>query len=94
MGPRSWPVTFHDRRARARLLPVARRPRLSETRTRTPPGRWTGTELPDELHVVLVPVPPGSGERSSDDLGGALQQWHRVAFSTLSAAAHVRLRRR
>jgi dihydrofolate reductase len=49
--------------------------------------------LLDELHVVVVPVLLGGGERLFDRLGDALDGWRCVEFTPSAAAAHVRLRR-
>jgi dihydrofolate reductase len=48
--------------------------------------------LLDELHVAVVPVLLGSGERLFGDLRDALDGWTCVEFAP-SAAAYVRLRR-
>jgi dihydrofolate reductase len=48
--------------------------------------------LLDELHVVVVPVLLGSGERLFDDLGGALDGWRCVEFGPSASVTHVRLR--
>jgi dihydrofolate reductase len=49
--------------------------------------------LVDELHVAVVPVLLGSGERLFGDLGTALHAWTCVEFAPSDAVAHVRLRR-
>jgi dihydrofolate reductase len=49
--------------------------------------------LLDELHLAVVPVLLGSGERLFDDLGDALDGWGCVEFSPSSSVSHVRLRR-
>jgi dihydrofolate reductase len=49
--------------------------------------------LLDELHVAVVPVLLGSGERLFGDLGDALDGWTCVEFTPSVAVAHVRLRR-
>jgi dihydrofolate reductase len=49
--------------------------------------------LLDELHVAVVPVLLGSGERLFGDLGDALDGWRCVEFTPSDAVAHVRLRR-
>jgi dihydrofolate reductase len=49
--------------------------------------------LLDELHVAVVPVLLGSGERLFGDLGDALDGWTCVEFTPSAAVAHVRLRR-
>jgi dihydrofolate reductase len=49
--------------------------------------------LLDELHVAVVPVLLGSGERLFGDLGDALDDWTCVQFTPSPAVAHVRLRR-
>jgi dihydrofolate reductase len=50
--------------------------------------------LLDELHVAVVPVLLGGGERLFDNLGDALGGWRSVEFTPSTAVAHVRLRRR
>jgi dihydrofolate reductase len=49
--------------------------------------------LLDELHIAVVPVLLGSGERLFDDLGSALDGWTCVEFAPSEAVTHVRLRR-
>jgi dihydrofolate reductase len=49
--------------------------------------------LLDELHVAVVPVLLGSGERLFDGLGSAMEGWQCVEFTPSSSVAHVRLRR-
>jgi dihydrofolate reductase len=49
--------------------------------------------LLDELHLAVVPVLLGSGERLFDDLGDALDGWDCIEFSPSSSVSHVRLRR-
>jgi dihydrofolate reductase len=49
--------------------------------------------LVDELHLAVVPVLLGGGERLFDNLGGALEGWSCVEFAPSTAVAHVRLRR-
>jgi dihydrofolate reductase len=49
--------------------------------------------LVDELHVVVVPVLLGSGERLFEDLGEALDGWRCVEFTPSATVSHVRLRR-
>jgi dihydrofolate reductase len=49
--------------------------------------------LVDELHVVVVPVLLGSGERLFEGLGDALDGWVRVGFGPSRSVSHVRLRR-
>jgi dihydrofolate reductase len=49
--------------------------------------------LLDELHLAVVPVLLGSGERLFEDLAGALDGWGSVEFAPSAAVAHVRLRR-
>jgi len=48
--------------------------------------------LLDELHVVVVPVLLGAGERLFDGLGPAVEGWECVEFAASPAVAHVRLR--
>ncbi len=50
--------------------------------------------LVDELHLVVVPVLLGTGERLFDSLDGALDGWECVEFTPSASVAHVRLRRR
>jgi dihydrofolate reductase len=49
--------------------------------------------LLDELHVAVVPVLLGGGERLFDGLGDALDGWRSVEFTPSASVAHVRLRR-
>jgi dihydrofolate reductase len=49
--------------------------------------------LLDELHVAVVPVLLGAGERLFDGLGPALHGWSCVEFTPSASVAHVRLRR-
>lgn len=49
--------------------------------------------LLDELHLVVVPVLLGSGERLFEDLGDAVAGWACVAFAPSRSVSHVRLRR-
>jgi dihydrofolate reductase len=49
--------------------------------------------LLDELHVAVVPVLLGNGERLFGDLGHAFDGWTCVEFTPSVAVAHVRLRR-
>jgi dihydrofolate reductase len=49
--------------------------------------------LLDELHVAVVPVLLGDGERLFQDLGTAVEGWTCVEFVPSAAVAHVRLRR-
>ena len=49
--------------------------------------------LLDEIHVAVVPVLLGAGERLFDGVGPALAGWRCVEFAPSAAVAHVRLRR-
>jgi dihydrofolate reductase len=49
--------------------------------------------LLDEVHLAVVPVLLGSGERPFDGLGDALDSRTCVECAPSSAVAHVRLRR-
>jgi len=49
--------------------------------------------LVDGLHVVVVPVLLGAGERLFGDLGGALDGWDCVEFAPSDSVTPVRLRR-
>jgi dihydrofolate reductase len=49
--------------------------------------------LLDEIHVAVVPVLLGSGERLFDGVGPALEGWRCVEFAPSASVAHVRLRR-
>jgi dihydrofolate reductase len=46
-----------------------------------------------DLHLAVVPVLLGAGERLFDDLGSAVTGWECVEFAPSRAVAHVRLRR-
>jgi dihydrofolate reductase len=48
--------------------------------------------LLDELHLAVVPVLLGSGERLFEDLGSAIAGWTCVEFTPSASVAHVRLR--
>ena len=49
--------------------------------------------LLSELHLVVVPVLLGGGERLFDGLGSATEGWRCVEFVPSRSVAHVRLRR-
>jgi len=49
--------------------------------------------LVDDLHLVLVPILLGGGERLFEDLGSALDGWTCVEFAPSRSVTHVRLRR-
>ena len=49
--------------------------------------------LVDELHLAVVPVLLGSGERLFGSLGSALDSWRCVEFAPSAAVTHVRMRR-
>jgi len=49
--------------------------------------------LLDELHVAVVPVLLGDGERLFDELDGATAGWTCVEFAASRSVAHARLRR-
>ncbi len=49
--------------------------------------------LLDEIHVVVVPVLLGGGERLFDGAGPAPAAWRCVEFTPSASVAHVRLRR-
>jgi dihydrofolate reductase len=49
--------------------------------------------LVDELHVAIVPILLGDGERLFDDLGGAVDDFECVGMVSSPAATHVRLAR-
>jgi dihydrofolate reductase len=50
--------------------------------------------LLDEIHLAVVPVLLGGGERLFDGLDDALENWACVEFAPSASVAHVRLRRR
>jgi len=50
--------------------------------------------LVDEIHVAVVPVLLGSGERLFGDLDGVADGYECVEFATSPAVAHMRLARR
>jgi dihydrofolate reductase len=49
--------------------------------------------LVDELHLAVVPVLLGGGERLFEGLGRAMAGWRCVEFAPSRSVAHVRLRR-
>ena len=49
--------------------------------------------LIDEMHLVIVPVLLGSGERLFDHLGGGPDGCERVEFACSASVAHVRFAR-
>jgi dihydrofolate reductase len=49
--------------------------------------------LLDELHLAVVPVLLGDGERLFEGLGNAMDDWTCVEFAPSSSVSHVRLRR-
>ncbi len=49
--------------------------------------------LVDELHVVVVPVLLGGGERLFEGLGDAMTGWRCIEFSPSTTVCHMRLRR-
>jgi dihydrofolate reductase len=55
--------------------------------------QYLAAGLLDELHLVVVPVLLGSGERLFGDLGPALDGWECVEFAPSASVTHVRLRR-
>jgi dihydrofolate reductase len=55
--------------------------------------QYLRAELLDELHVAVVPLLLGDGERLFQDLGTAVENWTCVEFAPSAAVAHVRLRR-
>jgi dihydrofolate reductase len=50
--------------------------------------------LLDELHVAVVPVLLGGGERLFEGLGDVVGDWTCVEFAPSASVTHVRLRRR
>jgi dihydrofolate reductase len=50
--------------------------------------------LMDEIHLVVVPVLLGGGERLVDEHRNAPDSWSCVEFAASESVAHVRLRRR
>ena len=55
--------------------------------------QYLRARLIDELHVVIVPVLQGAGERLFDDLDNALDNYECVEFVGSPTATHVRLSR-
>ena len=49
--------------------------------------------LVDELHVVIVPILLGGGERLFDNLDGGPEGYERVEFTCSASVAHVRFAR-
>ena len=49
--------------------------------------------LLDELHLAVVPILLGSGERLFEGLGNAVDDWTCVEFAPSTTVSHVRLRR-
>jgi dihydrofolate reductase len=50
--------------------------------------------LIDEMHVAIVPVLLGTGERLFDELGPSAAGYETVEFTSSPSVAHVRLARR
>ena len=49
--------------------------------------------LIDEMHVVIVPIMLGDGERFFDNLAGRLDQYECVELVSSNAATHARVTR-
>ena len=56
-------------------------------------GPYLRASLIDEMHLVIVPVLLGSGERLFDDLGASTESYRCVEHICSSAVTHVRLER-
>jgi dihydrofolate reductase len=56
--------------------------------------QYMRARLLDEIHLAVVPVLLGSGERLFDGLDDVSENWTCVEFAPSAAVAHVRLRRR
>ena len=52
------------------------------------------TGLVDELHVAIVPIFLGGGERLFDDLNGAMAAYECVELVSSPSVVHVRLARK
>jgi dihydrofolate reductase len=56
--------------------------------------RYMQAGLLHELHVAVVPVLLGGGERPFEGLGDVVGDWTCVEFAPPASVTHVRLRRR